>query len=131
MAASFPLPLLLPHLEEKEPPEGFFRGRGLLLSPMERGASTLEGRELLPFLGLLLSLRLPSARIGADIIRIVLEIIRIVLEIILSVLLSNKSVIFWLFCGFLQAFYISSKGGNIRLFPALLTFFVILKVIWG
>jgi len=97
----------------------------------ERGASTLEGRELLPFLGLLLSLRLPSARIGADIIRIVLEIIQIVLEIILSVLLSNKSVIFWLFCGFLQAFYISSKGGNIRLFPALLTFFVILKVIWG
>ena len=31
----------------------------------ERGASTLEGRELLPFLGLLLSLRLPSARIEA------------------------------------------------------------------
>ena len=130
--AAFPSSaLLLPCPSRGKPPEGFFRGCGLLLSPMERGASTLEGRELLPFLGLLLSLRLPSARIGADIIRIVLEIIQIVLEIILSVLLSNKSVIFWLFCGFLQAFYISSKGGNIRLFPALLTFFVILKVNWG
>ena len=45
MAVSFPLPLLLPHLEEEEPPEGFFRGRGLLLSPIERGASTLEERK--------------------------------------------------------------------------------------
>ena len=27
VAASFSLPLLLPHLEERKPPEGFFRGR--------------------------------------------------------------------------------------------------------
>ena len=46
VAASLSLSLLLPHLEEEEPPEGFFRGRGLLLSPMERGASTLEGLRL-------------------------------------------------------------------------------------
>ena len=46
MAASLSIPLLLPHLEEEEPPEGFFRGRGRCCClRWERGASTLEERK--------------------------------------------------------------------------------------
>ena len=45
--AAFPSSaLLLPCPSRGKPPEGFFRGCGLLLSPMERGASTLEGLRL-------------------------------------------------------------------------------------
>jgi len=37
--------LTVAHLEEKKPPEGFFRGRGRCCLRWERGASTLEERK--------------------------------------------------------------------------------------